>query len=586
MYKNQTVEILLNNGKAGTYEIKNGVKQGDALSCILFILCMEPLIRNISQDISIDGPNLDVPKVVAYADDVACIIKPHNDNLTKIFNHYNELTEVSGLKLNAEKTEILTKGGPSTYNINYQGKSYSIKRSESMKVNGIILSYDDNQVKLENITKLYNAMSKQLKQWSNRGLSLLGKIQIFKTFGLSQILYIGSVIMLNKRDVMKLNELIYRFIWNRDMNGNKAPDRIKRTILKKSIRELGFGMLDFDEVLRSIRLKTIMRILNQENHPLNGILHNNLSRSWVKIKCLSNTRECLDQPIKDIAKIWKSSLKHCDDSMVDSYLNIIKKEYIGNLLINKHKNNRLSILHRNDTVNDILLISPTHPVLKKLDKDIYNIICRADITKININRDVFQYDLLPFGHKTLTHTKVTSKIIRSILTEQTGHLTPKIIPDSTVSELKVLSKNIRSLTNIRLKTIILRSIHGDIYCGIRLKRFGMTETDVCQRCGLIENIDHLIFSCNYTTQLWKLVSQLTGIPNLNVKTILGANENHDKTTLTLHAELIRVLLSIDRPTTPPNDLLAHALERLKIIEKGAAKYQIKQMIEKHSHLIG
>ena len=97
-----------------------------------------------------------------------------------------------------------------------------------MKVNGIILSYDDNQVKLENITKLYNAMSKQLKQWSNRGLSLLGKIQIFKTFGLSQILYIGSVIMLNKRDVMKLNELIYRFIWNRDMETTKAPDRIKR----------------------------------------------------------------------------------------------------------------------------------------------------------------------------------------------------------------------------------------------------------------------------------------------------------------------------------------------------------------------
>ena len=114
----------------------------------------------------------------------------------------------------------------------------------------------------------------------------------------------------------------------------------------------------------------------------------------------------------------------------------------------------------------------------------------------------------------------------------------------------------------------------------------MTETDVCQRCGLIEDINHLIFSCNYTTQLWKLVSKLTGIPNLNVKTILGANEHHDKTTLTLHAELIRVLLSIDRPTTPPNDLLTHALERLKIIEKGAAKYQIKQMIDKHSHLMG
>ena len=165
--------------------------------------------------------------------------------------------------------------------------------------------YDANQVKLENINKLYNAMCNQLKQWS-----LLGKIQIFKTFGLSQILYIGSVLMLNKRDVMKLNELIYRFIWNRDMNGNKAPDKIKRITLKKSIKELDFGMLDFDEVLRSIRIKMIIRILNQENHPLNHIVRTNLSRSWVKISCLSSTRECLDQPIKDIAKILKNRYKH------------------------------------------------------------------------------------------------------------------------------------------------------------------------------------------------------------------------------------------------------------------------------------
>ena len=38
LYKEQIVEILLNGGKAGSNQIKNGVKQGDALSCIIFIL--------------------------------------------------------------------------------------------------------------------------------------------------------------------------------------------------------------------------------------------------------------------------------------------------------------------------------------------------------------------------------------------------------------------------------------------------------------------------------------------------------------------------------------------------------------------
>ena len=48
LYRNQNVSIQLNNHNAGRYKIKNGVKQGDALSCILFILGIEPLIKNIS----------------------------------------------------------------------------------------------------------------------------------------------------------------------------------------------------------------------------------------------------------------------------------------------------------------------------------------------------------------------------------------------------------------------------------------------------------------------------------------------------------------------------------------------------------
>ena len=45
IYRNQNVSIQVNNREAGRYKIKNGVKQGDALSCILFILGIEPMIK-------------------------------------------------------------------------------------------------------------------------------------------------------------------------------------------------------------------------------------------------------------------------------------------------------------------------------------------------------------------------------------------------------------------------------------------------------------------------------------------------------------------------------------------------------------
>ena len=89
LYRGQEVKILLNQHIAGSYNIKNGVKQGDALSCILFILGIEPLIKNIENDNTVVGVsigNMKVPKIISYADDVACLIKPTQNNLDAIFS--------------------------------------------------------------------------------------------------------------------------------------------------------------------------------------------------------------------------------------------------------------------------------------------------------------------------------------------------------------------------------------------------------------------------------------------------------------------------------------------------------------------
>ena len=99
IYRNQKVFIHLNNRIAGDYKIKNGVKQGDALSCILFILSVEPLLRNIDNDPTIKGLTINdiaILKVVAYADNVACIIKLTQTNIQKVFNHYQVMSDVSG----------------------------------------------------------------------------------------------------------------------------------------------------------------------------------------------------------------------------------------------------------------------------------------------------------------------------------------------------------------------------------------------------------------------------------------------------------------------------------------------------------
>ncbi len=100
----------MNGRKLDGYSIRNGVKQGDSLSCILFIMCMDPLIRNIEANPNITRPEIQgipLPKVLAYVDDITCMIERGARNVKDIFHEYGRLTEASGLTLNENKTEIL-----------------------------------------------------------------------------------------------------------------------------------------------------------------------------------------------------------------------------------------------------------------------------------------------------------------------------------------------------------------------------------------------------------------------------------------------------------------------------------------------
>ena len=94
-----------------------------------------------------------------------------------------------------------------------------------MKVNGLQLGFNIEETRNKNFNRVFQAVENQLRAWSKRYLSLLAKILIFKTYGLLQILFVASTSMLTKSQESQLNNLIYKFIWNKDMRTNKAPDR-------------------------------------------------------------------------------------------------------------------------------------------------------------------------------------------------------------------------------------------------------------------------------------------------------------------------------------------------------------------------
>ena len=583
IYKNQNVSIQVNNREAGKYKIKNGVKQGDALSCILFILGIEPLIKNINLDPVIKNIKIHehiIPKIVAYADDVACIIEPNQVTLQKVFSHYQNMSDVSGLNLNADKTEVICHlNSDRIFRAEYNSKIFNIQPCTEMKVNGLYISYDNDTVWKRNFEKVLNSVESQLRSWSVRNLTLMGKIQIFKTFGLSQILFIASTNLFNKSEEKQLENVIYKFIWNKDMSKSKAPDRLKRSILRQDTKDLGFGMIDFKNIVSSIRLKTILRLLNESDSPLHDIITMNVTNSVTNIKVLNKINPVIDNTILLIKNHWKSTLKNCPQNKIQDFSEVILNEYIGNIIYPRFHNKRMVLNIKHNRLGEVLLENPTHPIINKLDNSYRNIIKLLNISKFNPTVLPQNYrDVFPINDCLKKAYNLTSKQIRKGMCAP-SKITPKLITSPDSDTLAHLGNLVKKLTNVRLKTTLLRAMHGDIYCGTRLKKFGMSDSDLCMRCNTPETIEHQIYQCGQVKQLWDRLSIITSIKANSLNDILGHNLMHDKTTLTLHAEIIRLLLAIDRPAIDPSTMIKGVLNRLMNIEKGISKHNITKMID-------
>ena len=286
MYRKQEVDIMLNGNKAGNYIIRNGVKQGDALSCILFIICIEPLIRNIKENDAIECIrsrllNVNIPKIYSFADDVSVLTKRSETSIRKIFKEYENFLNSSGLILNADKTELLCFNKKRNHNfeidVDYRGTRHRLVALDRVKINGIWLLQDPKAREDVNVQMRMDSTEKILKMWSTIQLSLLGRILIIKTFAISQFVFLLQSMKIWEPNLKKVERLFFKYLWNRNFSGNRAPERLKRSIMLTPMKYGGFGLMDIRDLSASLDLRSLGRTLTS-THPLFGQINDSINR--------------------------------------------------------------------------------------------------------------------------------------------------------------------------------------------------------------------------------------------------------------------------------------------------------------------
>ena len=101
-------------------------------------------------------------------------------------------------------------------------------------------------------------MKSCLNCWRYRGLTIAGRLQIFKTLAISKVVFIKTP---PRQSIEALNEVQQDFVWN------KSRSKIKHSSLIGNYEEGGYKDVDISTKLTALKITWIRRLLHGNYHP-------------------------------------------------------------------------------------------------------------------------------------------------------------------------------------------------------------------------------------------------------------------------------------------------------------------------------
>ena len=145
----------------------------------------------------------------SYADDVSLLVNGKPENIVNVKNILDEFGKLSGLMINVEKTQILP------INVSPNFAEYIAETGFSIVKKLTILGLDITEnfhSEETNFNKLMVKIRGMSLFWTKFKLSIVGRINIAKTYLLSQIRFFAPVIPFSKTQLQTLRNEIGSFV--------------------------------------------------------------------------------------------------------------------------------------------------------------------------------------------------------------------------------------------------------------------------------------------------------------------------------------------------------------------------------------
>jgi len=524
---------VTNNGHISeVFQPSRGVRQGCPLSPYLFVIGAEILAEYIRRSPEIPALHISnkYSNISQYADDTSIITIRSKEVLNKIFEILNVFETISGLKVNVNKTQVMPIGA-NLGNIS-QLSEYSV--CTNMCVLGVILTCNKNDMIDLNYKPVLVKIRNCLHIWSQRQLSLFGRIEIAKTLGISRLIYIMT--LLPSPGVEYLNNIereLTSFIWN------YKPSKIRANVIKNQKDLAGAGHTDVKLKEKCLKLSWIPRLITCSGNWKAGVLDAlSITEETLEYFLHSNLKEC-DLPLNmrnyplwyEIFKQW-CKINHSDANDLYYISDILKSNIWWNSSIKINKqvlykktwhNAGISIIE--DLVNPITTNLYTWRELNAKYKiygnflDYYGIISAIpQVWKRKINEafytrnNIENQGYMRINDYLLTSAKPVGILYKKLVSNFNDTPQDRVEKWSNdmnfeVDDLdwyKIIYDSYKCTPSIYLRSFIYKFALRAIYPNDVLFKMKLSTSPLCPKCQQgNDTLIHMFWECHTTQTIWK-----------------------------------------------------------------------------------
>ena len=220
-----TFTLMLNGVPTGFYKSQRGLWQGDPMSPLLFVLCMEYFAR-VMRYVGKQEQFKFHPRCSSLAINHLCFA---NDMLIFCKGEYpSVLILLQGMKLFADTTRLVANPNKSAiYGCGIdEAELQRMVDCSGYKLGKLPVKYLEVPISSKKLTvadcdQLIDKMVSRIRMWSSRNISFAGRRQLVNVVLMSVCVYWSQVFLLPKKVLKQVNAICRLFLWTWTCNSSR-----------------------------------------------------------------------------------------------------------------------------------------------------------------------------------------------------------------------------------------------------------------------------------------------------------------------------------------------------------------------------